>query len=127
MKKKLLFLLLLSGLSCRDEAPKKPNVLIEKSKMVAIMYDLLVLDAIKYTHPAILDSNPITSKEFIYKKYKIDSLQLAQNNIYYATDYKSYKILLDEVAKRLETHKLKVTALLKKKEKKHKIAAQKKN
>ena len=61
--------------------------------MVNIMYDLALLEAIKYQNPAVLDSNQIHPKQFIYKKYGVDSLQLAQNNVYYASDYKNYKII----------------------------------
>jgi hypothetical protein len=50
------------------------------------MYDLAVLEGIKYQN-RLLDSNQINSATYIYKKYKIDSLQLAQSNVYYASDY----------------------------------------
>ena len=69
------------------------------------MYDLALLEAIKYQNPAVLDSNQIRPKQFIYKKYKIDSLQLAQNNKYYAADYKSYKVMFESVVKRIENEK----------------------
>jgi hypothetical protein len=85
------------------------------------MYDLSLLEAVKYQNPAVLDSNQIRPKQFIYKKYKIDSLQLAKNNVYYASDYKNYKIMFDEVVKRIEKDKKKVSALLKAEEKKNKI------
>jgi hypothetical protein len=54
--------------------------------MIDIMYDLAVLEGIKYQN-RLLDSNQINSATYIYKKYKIDSLQLAQSNVYYASDY----------------------------------------
>jgi hypothetical protein len=89
--------------------------------MVNIMYDLSLLEAVKYQNPAVLDSNQIRPKQFIYKKYKIDSLQLAQNNLYYASDYKAYKIMFDEVVKRVELNKKKAKAKIKQEEKKNKI------
>ena len=91
--------------------------------MVNIMYDLSLLEAIKYQNPAVLDSNQIRPKQFIYKKYKVDSLQLAQNNVYYASDYKTYKVMFDEVINRLERDKKKVELQLKAEEKKNKILA----
>ena len=108
-------------LGCKEDLVKKPDLLIEKSKMMDIMYDLALLEAIKYQNPAVLDSNQIRPKQFIYKKYKIDSLQLAQNNKYYAADYKSYKEMFESVVKRIENEKKRVNAVIKLEEKKKKI------
>jgi hypothetical protein len=125
MKKILPFLAILTFVGCKDEMVKKPDRLIEKSQMVNIMYDLSLLEAIKYQNPAVLDSNQIRPKQFIYKKYKVDSLQLAQNNVYYASDYKTYKIMFDEVVNRLERDKKKAELQLKAQEKKNQILAEK--
>jgi hypothetical protein len=121
MKKTVPFLAILTLLGCKEDLVKQPKHLIERAQMVNIMYDLSLLEAVKYQNPAVLDSNQIRPKQFIYKKYKIDSLQLAQNNVYYASDYKNYKIMFDEVVKRIEKDKKKVSALLKAEEKKNKI------
>ena len=72
MKKRISLLAILTLLGCKDDLVKKPDVLIEKSKMMDIMYDLALLEAIKYQNPAVLDSNQIRPKQYIYKKYKID-------------------------------------------------------
>jgi hypothetical protein len=42
------------------------------------MYDLSILDAIKYQNPASLETYKINPSQYIYKKYKIDSAQFAQ-------------------------------------------------
>lgn len=125
MKKLLPFFAILTFFGCKEDLVKKPKQLIERSQMVNIMYDLTVLEAIEYQNPAVLDSNQIRPKQFIYKKYKIDSLQLAQNNVYYASDYKNYKIMFDQVAKRIEKDKKKAKALIKAEEKKKKIRLEK--
>jgi hypothetical protein len=121
MKKSISLLAILTLLGCKEDLVKKPDLLIEKSKMMDIMYDLALLEAIKYQNPAVLDSNQIRPKQFIYKKYKIDSLQLAQNNKYYAADYKSYKVMFESVVKRIENEKKRVNAVIKLEEKKKKI------
>jgi hypothetical protein len=121
MKKSISLLAILVLLGCKEDLVKKPDLLIEKSKMMDIMYDLALLEAIKYQNPAVLDSNQIRPKQFIYKKYKIDSLQLAQNNKYYAADYKSYKVMFESVVKRIENEKKRVNAVIKLEEKKKKI------
>jgi hypothetical protein len=95
--------------------------------MIDIMYDMALLEAVKYQNPAVLDSNQIRPKQFIYKKYKIDSLQLAQNNVYYAADYKSYKIMFDEVVKRVIKEKKRAVAIDKLKQKNNKKRIAKKN
>jgi hypothetical protein len=92
--------LLLSFASCKEDLVAKPDQLIAKDQMIDIMYDLAVLEGIKYQNPSSLDSNQINSA-YIYKKYKIDSLQLAQSNVYYASDYE-YKSMYDTLVKRIE-------------------------
>ena len=121
MKKRISLLATLTLLGCKDDLVKKPDVLIDKSKMMDIMYDLALLEAIKYQNPAVLDSNQIRPKQYIYKKYKIDSLQLAQNNVYYAADYKSYKIMFEEVVKRIANEKKRANAAVKLEQKKNNI------
>ena len=106
--------------SCKDEVIKKPNRFIEKETMINIMYDLAVLDGIKYQNPASLDSFKINPKKYIYKKYKVDSLQFAQNNIYYASNYEEYSAIIDQINIRLVATKAEVTALIKAQTKKKK-------
>jgi hypothetical protein len=114
MKKIIILLaIVLVFISCKDEAVKEPNSLIEKETMVNIMYDLAVLDGIKYQNPASLDSFKINPKKYIYNKYKIDSLQFAQSNIYYASNHEEYLAIVDEVNARLVNNKAETTALIK--------------
>jgi hypothetical protein len=127
MKKTISLVVILAILGCKEDLVKKPDTLIEKSKMIDIMYDMALLEAVKYQNPAVLDSNQIRPKQFIYKKYKIDSLQLAQNNVYYAADYKSYKIMFDEVVKRVIKEKKRAVAIDKLKQKNNKKRIAKKN
>jgi predicted ATPase len=100
--KKLLLLPFYSGL-----AAKKMRLisLVAEDKMIDVMYDLSILDAIKYQNPASLETYKINPSQYIYKKYKIDSAQFAQSNIYYASNYKDYKEMYDEVIKRIDAKK----------------------
>jgi hypothetical protein len=119
MKKILPFLIVLSILaSCKKEVVKTPKNLIEKEKMVNIMYDLSILEAIKIQNPSSLDTFKINSNQYIYKKYKIDSAQFAQNNIYYASDYKEYKKMYEQVKSRLDKNVTATEILIKDKKKK---------
>lgn len=122
IKKILLFLVVLSMLfSCKKELVKTPNRIIEKDKMVDIMYDLALLEAIKIQNPSSLDSIKINSNDYIFKKYKIDSLQFAQNNIYYAADYKEYKKMFEKIKSRLDKNKISVEKLIKDNKKKEDV------
>lgn len=106
MKKGVLFFILISLiLSCKEEVIKKPENLIEKEIMVDVMYDLALLEAIKYQSPNALQAHKINPDEYIYKKYKIDSAQFVQSNMYYASDYKEYKKMYDQINSRLVKNK----------------------
>ena len=121
MKKIISLLVLISILiSCKEEVVKKPNRLVEKEVMVNIMYDLSLLEAVKFQNPASLDTFKINPKKYIYKKYKIDSLQFVKSNAYYAADYEEYANIIDQVDTRLTKNKATVTALIKAEAKKNK-------
>lgn len=122
-----IILVLFLAVSCKKELVKEPKRLIEKEKMIDIMYDLSVLDAIKYQSPLSLDSLDASPKKFVLKKYKVDSLQFAQSNMYYAADYESYKDMFDQIAKRLEKNQKKADSLVKIEEKKAAKANKNKN
>ena len=124
MKKTLSFLVVLVILvSCKKEFVKTPNHLIEREKMVNIMYDLSLLEAIKIQNPSSLDSFKINSNEYIYKKYKIDSIQFAQSNIYYAANYKGYTKMFEQIKSRLDKNKSQIDSLVKDKKKKDSVRA----
>lgn len=119
MKKIIPFLsILIILVSCEKVAIKKPNHLIEKDQMVNIMYDLFIVQAIQIQNPSSLIMNNITPSKYIFSKYKIDSLQFAQSNIYYASDFKQYKIMFDEISSRLKTDKSLLERLVANKKKK---------
>ena len=119
MKKTIVFAVLLAlFINCKDEAVEKPNRLIDKDVMVDIMYDLSVLEAIKYQNPNSLTENKINPNEYIYKKYKIDSIQFAQSNKYYAADYNEYKLMFEKISQRLEKNKTIAESLAKREKKK---------
>lgn len=66
------------------------------------MYDLAVLEALQSQKQVYLITNNIDPDKYIYKKYKIDSLQFAKSNQYYASDLAKYQKLYEKVHKRLE-------------------------
>lgn len=111
----------LAFLSCKETVLEKPDQLIEKATMVDIMYDLTLLDALKYQTSAVTDSLKINSTRYVLKKYKIDSLQFARSNSYYASNYEEYSIIINQVKDKLTASKIRITAEIKAKNKKKKI------
>lgn len=121
MKKTISILIILAVfVSCKEEVVEKPDRLIPKESMVNIMYDLSLLEAIKYQNPNSLEVHKIDPSAYIYEKYKIDSLQFAQSNKYYASDYTGYKDMYDQISKRLEKNKAAVDSKIKAEKKKKK-------
>jgi hypothetical protein len=118
--KKIIFFGVLLGLflSCNKELVKKPNNLIDKAMMIDVMYDMALLDALKYQDPNSLLVNGVNPKIYIYKKYKIDSLQIVKSNAYYAADYREYKKMYDDLNDRLKKKKAAVDLVIKKEQKK---------
>ncbi|MDQ1167691.1 DUF4296 domain-containing protein [Flavobacterium sp. SORGH_AS_0622] len=114
----VIVLVLFLSISCKKELVKQPAKLIEREKMVDIMYDLSLLEAMRYQKPLSLDSINSDPTKFILQKYKVDSLQFVQNNMYYASDYESYKDMFDEVNKRLAKNQRAADSLAKIDEKK---------
>ena len=104
-------LILLAG--CKNELVKKPKRQIEREKMVDIMYDLSLLEAMKIENPTLMDSIKYTSNQYIYKKHKIDSVQFAQSNSYYAADYVAYEKMYNQIKTRLDKEKTKVNSFIK--------------
>jgi len=104
MKKPLLFFsLLVLFTACDEKAVKTPEKLIDKDQMAEIIYDVAILDAMRSRNPGTMQST--SNLDYIYKKYKIDSLQFAQNNTFYASDIKEYKKIYEKVNERLEREK----------------------
>ena len=105
-------MLLLAG--CKNEVVEKPDKLIEEDEMVNIIYDLSILEAMKYqSNQSEAPKYAINPKEYIYKKYHIDSLQFARSNHYYASDMGNYKKMYDKVSNRIKAEQKQIDATIK--------------
>lgn len=106
MYKGIFFVFLVSFIfSCQKPAVEKPDNLIDKEVMVDIMYDISLLEAIKYQNSSQLKDKKITPYQFINYKYQVDSTRFVKSNMYYASDYKAYKKIFDEINARLDKDK----------------------
>ena len=52
-----------------------------------------------------LENNGVDGKNYVYKKYKIDSLTFAQNNKWYAGNLDQYQKIQERVTERLKKQK----------------------
>ena len=95
--------------SCQN-AVEKPQNLIEEDEMIDIIYDLALLEGIKADYS--LNQQSQNSEKFIYKKYKIDSLQFAQSNAYYAADVQNYKEMYQKINEKIDTQRDEIDSLL---------------
>ena len=120
MKKGILFFFfLVLFVGCRLlETVNALKKLIDKAVMVNVFYDLALLEASKYQMMSKTEYQKISPKEFIFKKYKIDSAQFSQSNIYYASSIEEYKAMFEQVQKRLQTNSDKMDTIIKQKQKK---------
>lgn len=107
MKKQLFFCITFILVSCRDTAIPAPKKLIEKDVMIDILYDIAIIEAVKTSIPYSLQSKGVDTKTYIYKKYKIDSVQFAKSDKYYATDAKQYGKMYQKVMDRIKEQKTK--------------------
>ncbi|WP_416446291.1 DUF4296 domain-containing protein [Leeuwenhoekiella sp. A16] len=114
MIKYIFFCIALLCLSCQDvERPEKPDNLIDKDKMVDILYDVSLINAARSYSVPKLKVAGIKPENFVYEKYNIDSTQLAQSLTYYTVDFNTYGQIWERVNKRLETKRSEVDSIKK--------------
>jgi hypothetical protein len=92
---------------------EKPDNLIPEDKMIEILYDFAILEGVK--SDGTLNQNELNSDEFIYKKYKVDSLQLAKSNEYYSSDVEQYSKMYQKVYDKIDLESKQAEDELKKK------------
>lgn len=82
---------------------EKPQGLISTEKMELILYDLSVMNGLRSSQGRKEIFEPIMNVTYIYKKYKIDSAQLAASDSYYAKNPMQYLRIHRNVEKRLNS------------------------
>lgn len=107
MKKTIAFLTVLFVFACQKSAVEKPDNLIEKDKMQDILFDISLIEAMK-TQNLTGGISRKESNEYIYKKYKIDSVQLTNSNKYYASDVAEYRKMFEKIKDRLQEENTKL-------------------
>lgn len=83
---------------CQDiKEVEKPENLIAKEVMVAILSDVYISNASRSVNNKLLKEYNISLDSVIYNKYHIDSLQFVESNAYYSSNLKTYKGMITEV------------------------------
>jgi len=101
--KQILFLLLgLLLFSCSKNPVPKPDNLLDEEVMVDIIYDISILQATDGSMPYKLTDHNIKMDQYIFEKYKIDSITYRENQRYYAADARKYKKIYKKVIERFE-------------------------
>jgi len=91
------FCCVLSVLSCTEKLIKKPDNLIPREKMVAILKDMAIVHAARTTNITILKENGIEPTAYIFEKYAIDSTIFVDSDRYYAAQPLEYVAIFEEV------------------------------
>ncbi|MEH6408856.1 MAG: DUF4296 domain-containing protein [Leeuwenhoekiella sp.] len=113
MRKQLVIgFLMLFILGCQDiDRPQKPDNLIDKEELTDILYDISLVNAVRSFNIQKLRISGIEPDKFIYDKYAIDSLQLAQSISYYSVDFNAYSKMWQEINTRIENKRDEVEKL----------------
>ena len=98
---KIVIIFLLIG--CENSTnTKKPEKLIDQDLMEQILYEATLLEVINTFSNKNPKFTPIIGAPYFYIKYGIDSLQLAQNEIYYTKNPRIYEKIHKKVLLKLE-------------------------
>lgn len=100
--------------SCNNLPVEKPDHFIEEEMMTNILYDLTVFEVIKAQRRYDSVTNWMGGKEYVYKKYGVDSLQFVKSHQYYISQIETYKKMYDQVNERLQNKKSENDLFLKK-------------
>ncbi|RZJ73763.1 MAG: DUF4296 domain-containing protein [Flavobacterium sp.] len=116
MKKLAILFMIVLFVACGKDKNEvqKPEKLLTPEQMADVLYDLAILQATNSYSPKLLQDADIKNADYIYGKYKIDSLVFTQNHKYYAGDLEMYEMIQGTVSDRLKKDKAAVDAELNK-------------
>lgn len=98
MKKSISILsVLVVMVSCVQKLIEKPENLIPRDKMVAILEEMAILNAGRTTNTKILKENGIEPTTHLFEKYDIDSTMFVESDRYYASIPLEYLSMYEEI------------------------------
>ena len=106
------FLALLSCNNNKIKKPNKPENLISEDKMIAVLYDIAIVNAAKGTNKKMIENKGLNPEKFIFEKHNIDSLQFQVSNNYYSYSPEAYQDIYERVRVKLVNKKRGYQAIL---------------
>ena len=105
----IILIIVFTATACNKlKGPEKPKNLISKGKMVDILIDAKLITSASSKNKMIMRDSTLNIKTYIYEKHKIDSLQFALSNNYYAFHVEDYEDIYTRLADSLEKLKAKL-------------------
>jgi hypothetical protein len=97
----LILIVILTTVSCKEEAVPKPSNLLSKEQMTAILYDITLINSIKGVNKKKLEDGYMHLDTYLYTKHNTDSAQFADSNNYYAANPTVYSEIYSTVQAKL--------------------------
>ncbi len=95
------------------EKPAEPKVMLEEDLMVDILTDIAFIQAAKMSSRKVFDEKAINPENYIHRKYGIDSIVFAENNVWYSDQLERYAEMFTRVKNNIEQSKIKYEKLKK--------------
>tara|TARA_R110000868_G_scaffold230710_1_gene483951 strand:- start:2603 stop:3169 length:567 start_codon:yes stop_codon:yes gene_type:complete len=110
LKRLILFIgIFFTVIACNNlKGPEKPKNLISKDKMVDILIDAKLITSANSKNKITMRDSSLNINTYVYEKHKIDSLQFALSNNYYAFHVEDYEDIYTRVTDSLERLKAKL-------------------
>lgn len=101
MKKMILIFIAIVCFSCDvNTAIEKPENIIDPQIMEDILFDLILMKAIRNSDYIKNEHKKYFANQYIFEKYGIDSIQIAQNQSYYTKNPKFLKKIYEKMQAR---------------------------
>ena len=117
MRKYILLFLIITCLACDGSTPvEPPDEKMTPEMMEDIFYDILLMRAMNNSSYVDPVHEEYFTDQYVYEKYGVDSLQLAQNQVYYAQKPKLLKKIFENLEIRSKQVEDSIDTIMKRKE-----------
>jgi hypothetical protein len=98
---------------CQDvKFPEKPANLMTEDQMVDVLTEVYLINSARSQDNKTIIQSKVQMDSFVFKKFKIDSLQFALSNAYYSANLDTYNRLFTRVDERLQFLKKRADSIL---------------
>lgn len=99
--------------ACSNDFLEPPKKLLSEKQMESILYDFATLNAMSSSYKPMLEERGVVPSKIIFEWYGIDSLEFAENDLYYASKPKEYLAIYKKVLDRMTADKSVLDSLVK--------------